>query len=359
MNSQLKEVRAGGWRWHLKDAALLEPWFSDFERLMRENPVKANEVRCVFRVCGAGKGIYVKYYLPKFCPCTKIFLALFPKAERECASYLLLDECGVPSVRALGWGACGSGSMLLTEEMPESRNAKEFWFSRSAEEAGARGRFIAGLEDILAALIRAGIYLPDLHLGNLLVSGKEMRIAVVDPYGAKMHGSLSGAQIFSMLRVVGALRGELSEGEGAAVISRISEKAGTALQDPSGIWRQILQAESAEAEKDWRKRGRQVAAGDPRFMETHHLEGLTIRIRKNLAGEPLADLDDILRKDGIAYIFKECGAGEAAAVWNETFHNDFRRIPHTGPAAWITGGADHDTLVFAKGQPLAGRGQTA
>jgi hypothetical protein len=204
-------IAHGGRRWSIRPEAA-EPLLADGwppeqpERLM---PVKAGARRRMMRFESAGRGYYVKLYEPGG-PVRRLraWLGLGP-GRREWEALIAARAAGldVPEPVAL---ALGAPEALVTREIPGGQRLDEYLFGRYFEAGpndppypGARPPELIAVfrrrrtrpEDVIdpktlayrlaglvAQLDEAGLYLPDLHPGNILVWGTpgDWRLALVD-----------------------------------------------------------------------------------------------------------------------------------------------------------------------------------
>ena len=299
------------WTWEIEDPGFLEYWFSDFEQYMSENTVKSNSERAVFTIDVEEKKYYVKYSHPTSL-LQKTRSKINPKSSAEFNSAKLLEKSGIPTPKVVGWGKKGTESMLVTEEVPDTINAREYWFSIDYSNFQKRKIFLVKFAKFLKKFLDSGLYHPDFHLGNLLISEKNQDIAftLIDPYGLTKENPLSKKKLFEMLCIIGALRGEINDQTGIEIIKGILPDMDevTATQQ----WEEIILAESAKTIKLWDKRQHRILS-DLRYSQILGNDDLQIRIRKNFAGNLCLNLDsptDIIKQQD-EYDFQEMSSEEA------------------------------------------------
>jgi tRNA A-37 threonylcarbamoyl transferase component Bud32 len=208
----IETMQRDGRRWWIRPAAaeplLAAGWPPEHpERLVA---FKQGRRRTVYRCEAGGAAYFVKSYeAPGLLRRLRARLGLGP-ARREWRALLAAREAGldVPEPVAL---AHGDLEILVTREIPGARRLDEYLFDRYFEAGGdddppypgARPpelvsiyrcrrtpppgtitpRALAyGLADLVARLAEADLYLPDLHPGNILISGgpDAWRLSLVD-----------------------------------------------------------------------------------------------------------------------------------------------------------------------------------
>ena len=207
---ETRTIKHGGRRWLLRPAAA-EPLLADgwpVDQPDRLAPVKRGRRRTVYRT-EAGGGYYVKVFGPAG-PLRRLRARLgMGPGRREWDALLLARAAGldVPEPVALGLGA---DEVLVTKEIAGGRRLDEYLFERYFEAGpsdppypGARPPELVAvfrrrrrppdgtidpsalayhLAHLVSRLAEADLYLPDLHPGNLLISGppRQWRLSLVD-----------------------------------------------------------------------------------------------------------------------------------------------------------------------------------
>jgi hypothetical protein len=208
----IETMQRDGRRWWIRPAAaeplLAAGWPPEHpERLV---PFKQGRRRTVYRCEAGGEAFFVKSYAaPGLLRRLRARFGLGP-ARREWRALLAAREAGldVPEPVAL---AHGDHEILVTREIPGARRLDEYLFEQYFEAPGADDppypgarppelisiyRFrrappagaitpralACGLADLVARLAEADLYLPDLHPGNILISGGPgaWRLSMVD-----------------------------------------------------------------------------------------------------------------------------------------------------------------------------------
>lgn len=334
------------WVWEIEDPEFLEYWFGDFENYRQENSIKSNSERDVFVVQVEAKKYFVKYSHPTSL-LQKTRSQISSKSESEFNSAKLLESSGIPSPKVIGWGKKGTESMLITEAVPQAINARQYWFSIEYQNFAKRKVFMATFATFLKNFLDFGLYHPDFHLGNLLVTEKNGKISftLIDPYGVIDEDPLGRKKLFEMLCIIGALRGEINDQTGIDLLKTIIPN----FDDDKAAenWQKILVAESAKTMKLWNKRQDRILT-DPRYSQLLGNDELHVRIRKDFAGKLCLNLNsptDIINYQD-AYDLQEMSSEEAEAKWLLSFRKEFHRIPAKKPLAWVQGTAIQDCLIY-------------
>ena len=141
--------------------------------------VKRGPHRTVYRVAGAGGGVYVKHFHPRGWFNWLKHLVRATRAEHEAEVATVLADRGLPVPEVLAWGRrhrLGSPceSVLVTREVPGAV-ALEDWPGllrglSPRERVEARHKVAEAVGSLVGRLHRAGVRHRDLHAGNVLVS---------------------------------------------------------------------------------------------------------------------------------------------------------------------------------------------
>lgn len=207
---QTRTIERAGRRWLVRPAAdplLADDWPVDDPG--RLTPVKRSRRRTVCRVEAGGGGYYVKAFGPVG-PLRRLRARLgMGPGRREWDALRIAQAAGldVPEPVAL---ALGADEVLVTREIADSRRLDAYLFERYFEAGpadppypGARPPELVAvfrrrrsppegtigppalaynLADLVSRLAEADLYLPDLHPGNVLISGRpgRWRLSLVD-----------------------------------------------------------------------------------------------------------------------------------------------------------------------------------
>lgn len=274
--------------------------------------VKSNALRSVFRVSLPDGVFFVKHDRPGNLS-GKIKSRVRSKVKAEFDSAMTLVEAGVPVAEYLGWARMKGQGLLVSKQTPGAVSARHFWYDNAYDDEQKK-LFLTGLERFLSTFVAAGFRHPDFHLGNLLYVPEENAFHMVDPYGVAKDDDED--RRFQILRIIGAMRGELKDAEG----ERLIKSCGGSPDD----WGRILAAESAEMWKVWPKRKAAIAADDPRYCER---DG-EIRRRKDINGRLVTPSDDAI--DIVVRVTRR----KAEEIWLRSFLLQIHRIPHRRAALW-------------------------
>lgn len=345
--NKLHEVKVNGWDWTLNDPAILEPWFHTWKQTAKKNMVKSNRVRAVFKAESGGSMYYVKYNHPVSLT-SKIRYSFIPKSKSEYISAIQLHEHGIPSVEICGWGRRGTESMLITKEFDNSLNARTFWFAEASEDAGLKEKFLDSFSSLLRNIMSSGFYHPDFHLGNLIIRKQDMSFVLVDLFGVEKKGRLTDSQFFDMVRIVGALRGEISDREAGEILlnARIAKDFAAA----DKLWYEILAAEAEDVSRVWEKRKLQILTGKGTYCRVFKSAmGQGVSTRNSMTGQAMID-SKIMMDEHFDELYMNVRMPEAEAekLWLKSFRLQFHRIAHNMPLAWIKICETESILVFPK-----------
>jgi hypothetical protein len=279
-----------------------------------------------------------------------------PKLKSEFESIKLLESLGVPVVRCLGWGANGSESVLITESVPGSVDARTRWFAEASIDPANKRRFLAGLADFLNTFLDAGVEHPDLHPGNILVSFQDAdskpSFTLVDVYGVVRSRRSREEREFDALSVVGGFRGEMTDEEGISFIEALRPEGEPRKSRAADVWRRLLADEMVKAKALWRKREPKLLS-DPRYSRLVELsDGRKCRIRISLAGLPMLDIAEVEAPDasvGRRIAVERIPRGDAKSRWIHSSLLEIYRLPHNRVVGWIENASGEDELFVESG----------
>ena len=340
--SLLHKVTANEWTWHLKDPAALNPWFFSLKESIGRGTVKKNNVRTVFVADSELGRCFVKYERPNdWRGCLKAFFR--SKALAELNSAQILAEHGVPVVEYWGWGRRGTETMLISKALVGAVDARFLWFSGGLQQ-NERLALLDGLAAFLRGLLESNLYHPDLHLGNLLVLPDQKKFVLVDPYGIRPI-RWKTQESFQMLRLAGAMRGELSAQEAASFLI----KTGTESDAPE-LWARIVAAETEEMQRLWPKRREQILSGSKYCTLLTLPGGRIAMLRHNINGAAMLSVE--LLSNGSEWDYsekKELPRIDAEALWLASFQLQFERAPQPLlPVLWEQHSDGPDIIYFKK-----------
>lgn len=349
MSSHLKDIIVNGWHWHVDSPALLRPWFRKFKRYSPEKSIKSNMQRDVFKVESDAGILFVKHYHPTSLT-SKAYSVLNPKAKSEFESADILKKSGIPVVNMKGWGERNTESILISMELKGSVNARVYWFREACCRKEIKEKFLSSLASLLLKFISEGIFHPDLHLGNLLLVPEKMEFYIVDPFGIEKPLFPRNSHLFRILRLAGAMRGELSMAEAENFIRESIPSEYKRPIHKRGLWGKIFRVEAVKTEKDWKKRRKRIVSCDHKYMAEITIEGEDWILRKDISGEQILEKRDIelIHRGNSAFEIKNIGRDAAETVWLNSFRLDFHRIRHKMPLGWLKSEGGKDKMIFEK-----------
>ncbi len=329
---EIKKFEQGGWQWQLPDAGFLTPWLENLPEQLRQNLVKQNALRTVFKASSDNGELFVKYDHPRSA-LNKLKARFKTKVRQEFEAAKLLESAGIPVVEYPGWGVRGIEGMLISRALNNSINARNYWFENAIPEPDKRIKFLNGLTAFIKTFTTNNFYHPDFHLGNLLYCPDTGEFRIVDPYGIRKTGGLSSAQQFKMQQIAGAMRGELTEQE---IVDLYVNSGWAKKREPAlAIWKKIVAASNANMEKLWPKRRGQILSGKSKYCEKVVTPGgNAFMIRKDISGK-LMIVPEKIREVLQNLSCREMSISEAEEIWLDSFRKQFRREPADSlPVLW-------------------------
>ena len=322
----MQKIQINNWIWFIENTALLHGWFERWQEFARNSTVKENPVRIVFKVEDL---FYVKLERPDgFWRRLRSFLS--PKAAREFATGKALEKAEVPVVKHLGWAKRGSWNMLLTEAMPDSCSANEFWHSEIVYGNTPKKKFLDGFAEFLKIFFRSGFYHPDFHLGNILYSPKTGNFALVDVYGISYPDKLSAQQINEHSRIFLELYRGLSDAQAVELILRV--RSDLYPETSRSLWETKLAERVVQFEKSWAKRQGQIKSNYSKFIEIYNVSGNEFLVRKvfgTISAVELNKIPDFLT--GNYFDIMRLPNSEAEDLWLESFRLELLGVDHLRP----------------------------
>ena len=327
------------WRWHPEEQAA--PSFLNHPEQGEWIAVKNSPVRSVYRIKTAGGR---EYYLKHDHPVGwwKNLVSRFRcKCAAEFHSARLAGQNGIEVVNYLGWGQCGSESLLISEAAQGWVGGKEYWFRVAIGDEKKRVIFLRQLTVFVRRFVTAGLYHPDFHCGNILVSLESGTIMLVDPYGVRAS-RLTAAELLQMHKIFIDFRGELAETEAVALLTA----SGLAEADNAlDCWRQAVAAEEKEISGSWPRRVKQIMAGNSKFATTFIKDGLTCHLRHTDWYQLPCPTESLVPDP--AWSRRELPHDEARQCWLDSFSDQLlRRRQAVYPCFWEEGDDGRDVLYY-------------
>lgn len=333
-----KQLKIDGWNWQVKDEQKLRTILDCFKKQENCRLVKKNDLREVVHIATPETGsFYLKHDFPQKIR-SKIKSLFYSKVKSEYDSASMLFSHGIAIADYLGWGQKGSEGMLISCELRNSVNAKNWWFSECLENQQKQEAFLKTLTDFLTAFFQKdesdgkSPFHPDFHLGNLLYTPEDNKLFIIDPYGVKL-AKCTPKQHFAMYRIIGALRGELSNSTASKLIQNCGMS--TSSNDAEKLWQRIITAENDKMKKIWPKRKKQILSGKSKYCKTVQQDGQTYVLRISQGDQFYVEENDLASLKNLKLV--ELSDDEAEAKWLESFFLDFQRQKHNMPVTWHKG----------------------
>jgi len=343
-------IKINKWKWIINDPNLLHPWFDNFlQYTTGENCIKSNKQRTVFKVLVNEIWYYVKFLHPSSFLDTQRGLLMKSKAELEFNSGNLLKSVGIPVVDMIGWGKCGSKSMLITKEAYGTINARTHWLTQAANTVDQRETFLLALSEIVNKFRINNIIHPDFHLGNILLKierNGNNNFIIVDPYGISSKKNYVNSKDSGVWMLLGFFKYELTKDERNYLL--INCGLTVSLETSKKLWNKIILHDAESNNSKWDKRKAKVLSGKSRFCKSFVDSVKTIGfIRKSLiTGETVVPIEDIklILDNTKDYKIIKLDHKSATRLWLFSFFLQFHSIDHYNPLIWVHG--DIDLLIF-------------
>lgn len=338
MNSELKTVKRGSWKWHVVSEDVLEPWFDVFKQY-EANPVKRNPVRSVFKVKDANAAeYYVKHDTPqKFTG--KLKTVFRSKVKKEYDSYVLLRSHSIPSVEYVGWGTSFPEGMLISKTLNGSMNSFEYWLTSAVSDPAKKKHFLDTLTGLLRAFAESNLIHPDFHAGNILYLPSTGKIYLVDTYGIfRLNRSPENTDKIKLLKILTNFREELSPEEIISVIPETGIVKGC--MEGLLLWDNAIAIEEENVRRKWKQRTAQILSGTSKFaVESRENNDLVFR-RNTRWFEPVEY--DLEKLNAV-----ELEHSKAEKIWLDSFYADLmcKRFDEV-PLAWRISKNKKDILYY-------------
>ena len=310
----MKNVTVDDWDWCLDDESRLEPWFRIYREVEEKFTVKADDTTRVFRVQDANQRCYyVKHIMPG--SIREHLIAFFSsKAKNIFESSRLLLEQGIPCAVYPAWARNGTESMILSEAIPETETALEYWFRTSTQNSARRREFVSVLADLIANCAASSVSIPDLSLDNILVRKDGSAMYIINPMDAeRIEGGLSSAERLSYLNPFIELRGEISP-ENISIALHEAGFSGSSMDVSEMLHEQINQLEEEIENGSWPAYAAHVLDGEAGpLYRTVQKENSLLRIRNTIWRLPIPEPDDANS------VPEEAADEDAEKIWVDSF----------------------------------------
>lgn len=330
----------GKWHWVLREPGILDAWFDNYPAIATNNTVKKNPVRTVFR--------YDDYFIKLDTPESLLHQVrgrLRPKAEQEFKTALALEHSAVPIVEHLGWGHCGSTSMLITRAFPNAVSVMDYWMNSFVYGNDNCATFLVAFGRFLQKVFSSGCYHPDLHTGNILYDPINNQFALVDLYGIKPgHKPLAVHKKLKMFGIITGLRAGLSDAEAIAFIASIKLQLNN--ETAEELWRQLLDIELLRIQSVWPKRKKQIIAEYDKFMIRRNDASGKYLFRNKQNRKPYISPELPLNTTALNLYPMTLPVEKAEQLWVDAFLNNFLGIKQNMPLVWYQPNNSADSILY-------------
>lgn len=198
------------WDWCIDDESRLSPWFRIFHDVEKTFAVKTCDSINIFKVEDIRKRRYiVKHFFPDTLA-DHVVSFFSAKAKNIYRSALLLHEAGIPCVEYPGWAKSGTESMLLSEELPDTVSALEYWYKTAIHDSALRREFVTNLSTLVMSFISASIKISNLSLEHILVRSNGSGMYILNPQDAESKEyDIAVEERLELLEPFLELRGEI------------------------------------------------------------------------------------------------------------------------------------------------------
>lgn len=326
----MKNVSIDDWDWCIDDESRLDPWFRIYREVEEKFTVKADDTTRVFRVHDSNhRSYYVKHITPN--SIREHLIAFFSSKAKNIyeSSDLLLQE-GIPSAFYPAWAKNGTESMILSEEIPETESALEYWFRTSAQNSARRREFISILADLVVQCTASSIVIPELSLDNVLVRKDGSAMFFINLLDAeKKETGLSSDERLAYLNPFMELRGEISP-ENISIALHEAGFSSSSMNVSELLHERIDILEKEIDEGTWPDYAAHVLDGEAGSLyRIVRKENSLLRIRNTIWRMPLREPDDSNSSP------EELPDEEAEKIWKDSFKAQLLRY-HAArvPLSW-------------------------
>ena len=280
--------------------------------------VKRNPVRTVVRVPRAGGGaVFVKRFATGGLVGLAKYAVVPSRAEAEWRAARALREAGIPSSEAIAVAEARRGPLLLDafvvlREVKGAMDLVPWMFRRYPGEgpwppdrAGERARLLERLGGLVRRLHDAGFVHPDLHGGNLLLSGAPdaPEMTIIDLHTVRRRAAVAAAERErDLVRVLHSMITATDAAERAAV-ARAYDAAGPAFPGGDAAARVERRIAALEGERlRSRTRRRKLLGPTGRFDVARRGDLSLVFLRRWGDGPFLCALEEHRRAAGAAVL---------------------------------------------------------
>lgn len=289
----MKNVSIDDWDWCIDDESRLEPWFRIYREVEDKFTVKADDTTKVFRVRDSEqRSYYVKHITPN--TIREHLIAFFSsKVKNIFESAQILHSRNIPCANYPAWAKNGTDSMLISEEIPDTESALEYWFRTAAQDSAKRREFISVLADLISNCAAAAVVMPQISLDHILVKKDGSAMFIVNPLDVeKKDDALSTDEKLPYLTPFIELRGETPQ-EDIAIALHEAGFSGNSIDTAELLHEQINKLEEEIENDSWPDYAAHVLDGEPGALyRTVQKENSILRIRNTIWYAPIPEPDD-------------------------------------------------------------------
>ena len=316
----MKNVSIDDWDWCIDDESRLNPWFHIYREVEEKFTVKSDETTRVFHVQDSSQRSYfVKHITPN--TIREHLIAFFSsKAKNIFESSLVLRSQEIPCANYPAWAKNGTESMLLSEEIPDTESALEYWFRSAAQDSAKRSEFVSILAALITKCVTASIVIPQISLDQILVRKDGSAMFIVNPLDVEKKGEpLSAEEKLPYLNPFIELRGEISQ-EDISIVLHEAGFSGNSMDIAEILHEQINAMEEEIENGNWPDYAAHVLDGEagPLYRIVQK-ENSILRIRNTIWYAPIPEPDDSNS------MLKNTTAEEAEKIWIDSFEAQLLR----------------------------------
>ena len=316
----MKNVTVDEWDWCIDDETRLEPWFRIYREVEENFTVKSDETTRVFRVQDSSQRWYfVKHITPN--SIREHLIAFFSsKAKNIFESSQELRRLNLPCVFYPAWGKNGTESMILSEEVPETQPALEYWFRTCSQNSALRREFVSNLADLISKCTVASVAIPEISLDNILVRNDGSSLCLLNPLNVeRIEDGLSEDGRIPYLNPFLVLRGEISP-ENISIALHDAGFSGNSIDISELLRSRISEFEEDVEAGNWPDYAAHVLDGEagPLYRIVRK-ENSILRIRNTIWRTPLEEPSDANS------VPEDAPEEEAEKIWIDSFKTQLLR----------------------------------
>lgn len=182
---------SGTWHWHLDRPERLHDWFADFPDGPACHLVKDSCGRQVWRIQTDNADYHLKYSWP-LSFAAGLLERFRHKAAAEFHNACRLRQLGIPGLEYHGYAENGGRGMLLSATLPDAIPFVQWWWQHADGRQERQLALASALCRLVSSLHAAGLRHGDWHGNNVLCTGDQPELHVIDP--AKISHLETGAR---------------------------------------------------------------------------------------------------------------------------------------------------------------------